>query len=160
VLGELLQRDFKVRLLVHRTPPEAHGARIDIIHGDVHAPAVIDALLRGADCVVATLSSAQAAIPDVSSTAIGHLVPTMRALGIERIVSTTGSAARQDQEVGSEHPWLTARRTMLMRHMPDLILDGLASSGCARVRRQTHRSRHRSSSSWRADAPRTVKATC
>lgn len=63
VLGEFLQRDFEVRLLVHRTPPEAHDASIDIIHGDVHTPAVIDTLLRGADCVVATLSSAQAAVP-------------------------------------------------------------------------------------------------
>jgi hypothetical protein len=91
--------------------------------------------MDGADIVVSTLGSADASHPDVSSTAIGHVITAMRARSIKRILSVTGSAARLDREIGSEHPWLAARRSLLMRHMAGLILDGeehmrrLVSSG-------------------------------
>lgn len=91
--------------------------------------------MDGADVVVLTLGSADVAHPDVSSTAIGHVIAAMRVHALARVVSVTGSAARLDREIGSEHPWLVWRRSMLMRHMADLILDGeehmrrLVSSG-------------------------------
>jgi hypothetical protein len=74
--------------------------------------------------VLSALGSADAPVADVCSAAIGNLIPVMSERNIGRIVSVTGSAARADREIGSEHPHLAMRREALMRHMPDLILDG------------------------------------
>jgi putative NADH-flavin reductase len=134
VLGQLLNRGFDVRMLVHRREPRPLGD-VRIVRGDARDGQAIATLMDGADIVVSTLGSADASHPDVSSTAIGHVITAMRARSIKRILSVTGSAARLDREIGSEHPWLAARRSLLMRHMAGLILDGeehmrrLVSSG-------------------------------
>jgi putative NADH-flavin reductase len=121
-------------MLVHRREPQ-HLGEVLSIRGDARDGQAVAALIDGADVVISTLGSADAAHPDVSSAAIRHVIRAMETRAIKRIVSVTGSAARLDSEIGCEHPWLAARRSMLMRHMADLILDGeehmrrLASSG-------------------------------
>lgn len=135
VVRGLLDEGHQVRALVHRHTPGLTHRDLVIVHGDVHDDGAVRTLVEGASAVVSTLGSAQSPVPDICSAAIRNLIPAMRTANIARIVVTTGSAAREDREVGREHPNLLARRNMLMVHMADLILDGeeqlrlLAASG-------------------------------
>jgi putative NADH-flavin reductase len=123
VLDHLLAGGNTVRALVHRNGLAA-GSRIVSMRGDVHEVASLAKLLDGATMVVSTLGAAGSPTADVCSAAVRNLVPLMTSRGITRIVTTTGSAARLDAEIGREHRWLAARRAALMRHMAPLILDG------------------------------------
>jgi uncharacterized protein YbjT (DUF2867 family) len=124
VVANLILQKIQVRALVHRKALAAAETDYRPIYGDVHDPSAMRALLVGADAVISTLGSADAPVADVSSSAIRNLIPEMHALGITRIVSVTGSAARDDSEAGREHPHMAERRAALMQHMPGLILDG------------------------------------
>ena len=126
VVKSLLAEGHWIRALVHRRPVNIDHSRLVLIHGDVHDPASLLQLLTGVDVVVSTLGSAEADVPDVCTAAAANLVLTMPQLGLSRLVATTGSAAREDREVGVEHPHLFARRSVLMPQMSDLILDGEA----------------------------------
>lgn len=124
VASELQARGMTLRMLVRSPQKLVAKDGMAVIEGDVHDIRAVARTLEGAAMVVSTLGSAGEAKADVSSTAIANLIPAMTALSLVRIVSITGSAARLDREIGSEHPRLTARREMLMRHMAPLILDG------------------------------------
>ncbi|MDB5580128.1 MAG: putative NADH-flavin reductase [Bradyrhizobium sp.] len=104
VVRGLLERNCSIRALSHRGPVDGADPRVTVVHGDVHDPAAMASLLNGVELVVSTLGNASALVPDICSTAIRHLMPVMQARSIHRIVSTTGSAARLDQEAGANIP--------------------------------------------------------
>ncbi|WP_410469815.1 NAD(P)-dependent oxidoreductase [Bradyrhizobium sp. 33ap4] len=137
VVQSLLVEGHWIRALVHRRPVNTNCSRLVLIHGDAHDPVSLLQLLTGADVVVSTLGSAEAEVADVCTAAAVNLVLTMPQLRLSRLVATTGSATREDREIGVEHPHLLARRAALMPQMSDLILDGeaqmraLASSNLA-----------------------------
>jgi len=126
IVESLLLHGYQIRALAHRQPLSCSQPNLTVVAGDVRDPAIVQELLQGATAVVSSLGSAQAAVPNICSTAATHLIPAMRARGIERVIATTGSAAREDREIGSEPPHLLARRGALMAHMSGLILDGEA----------------------------------
>jgi len=126
VLERLLNAGCSVRALCHRNALAIADPGIELVHGDARDPSTYATLLDGAELVVSTLGNASAPVPDVCSGAIACLVTAMRERGLQRIVSTTGSAARLDREIGHEHRWLASRRAALMRHMAPLILDAEA----------------------------------
>lgn len=123
VVSRLASRNCSIRALIHRNDVASRSLDFTVVRGDVHDCESLAGLLKGVDVVVSTLGNAGAPTPDVCSTAVANLIPLMHTNGIDRIVSTTGSAARLDTEEGNEHRWLLMRRSMLMRHMPDMILD-------------------------------------
>lgn len=122
LLPRLLAAGCEVSALVHRSSVSTSPS-IRLVSGDVHDRGALERLVEDADVIVSTLGSAGAPIPDVSSAAVGNLLPLMNERKIDRIVTTTGSAARLDSEIGREHSWLAVRREMLMAHMSPLILD-------------------------------------
>lgn len=126
VLAALRARNCDVRALAHRSAIGGSDRQVTIVRGDVHDRGDLARLLDGADMVVSTLGSANESVPDICSTAIANIVPLMSARKMTRIVSTTGSAARLDSEIGNEQQWLSVRRSALMRHMAPLILDAEA----------------------------------
>jgi putative NADH-flavin reductase len=126
VLAGLLTRQLAVRMLVRSSNASSPRDSVAVIRGDVHNRDAIEAVISGSDMVLSALGSAGEPIADASSTAVTNLVPFMKARGLSRIVSVTGSAARLDSEIGSEHRWLAARRQMLMTRMAPLVLDGEA----------------------------------
>lgn len=137
VVGKLLEGGHQVRALVHRHALDCSHPDLATIAGDVHDADSIRVLVSGSSFIISLVGSAQSAVPDVCSAAMKNLIPAMHQSKVDRIVATTGSAAREDREIGSEHSFLLARRNALMAHMADLILDGeeqlrlLASSGLA-----------------------------
>lgn len=134
VVARLLASGCQVRALVHNGTIAADGD-LTIVKGDVHDPASLSTLLNEADAVVSTLGNQGAPVANICATAMANLTPLMTERRIRRIVSTTGSAARLDAEIGVEHPWLASRRAALMRHMGPFIRDAeshirmLAASG-------------------------------
>ena len=123
VINRLVDRGYAVRALVHRSTLQIAPGKVETVGGDVYDPASLAKLLDGAGVVVSTLGSAAAPVPDVCTAAVRNLIPLMAGRGIERLVSTTGSAARLDSEKGHEHRWLAVRREMLIKHMAPMILD-------------------------------------
>ncbi|WP_259669568.1 MULTISPECIES: NAD(P)-dependent oxidoreductase [unclassified Rhizobium] len=134
IVANLIRQKMQVRALVHSHGLAAAESDYTAVYGDAHDPSAIRALLTGADAVISTLGSAGAQIADVTSAAVRNLIPEMTALEITRIVSVTGSAVRDDIEVGREHPHMAERRAALMQHIPGLVLDG---EGHLRLLRQS-----------------------
>ncbi len=134
---KLLEDGHTVKALVHRQALDGSHPNLATMVGDVHDADAVAALVEGASAIISLVGNAQSAVPDVCSAAMKNLVPAMRASNVRRIVATTGSAAREDREIGNEHPFLLTRRSALMAHMADLVLDGeallrlLAGSGLA-----------------------------
>jgi putative NADH-flavin reductase len=126
VVQSLLANGLRVKALVHRHPLELNDSGLVAVPGSVHDLESIRLVLEGSDAVASTLGSADAKIADVCTMASRHLVKVMREFHLTRIVATTGSAARLDFEIGSEHPYLISRRNSLMPFMSGLILDGEA----------------------------------
>ncbi|TCR67898.1 NAD(P)H-binding protein [Rhizobium sp. BK376] len=124
VYDRLRARGCHIRVLAHKSRIAGDAPHVTQVHGDVHDPAIVAELLDGASMVVSTLGAAGSPTMDVCSAAMRNLIPVMTERSITRIVTTTGSAARLDLEVGQKDGWQAARRAMLMRHMAPLILDG------------------------------------
>jgi putative NADH-flavin reductase len=124
VVAELLRRGTNVRALVHRNNPFDWQERLTTVAGDVHDARVVASAIVGVDTVIATLGSADAPVKDVSSAAMRHLIPSILSRGIRRIISVTGSGARDYVDIGNEHPFLRARREWMMRQNPELLIDG------------------------------------
>ncbi len=124
VVAELLHQGHAAVAFVHSNNPFDARSGLRIVQVDVHDQvAVVDAI-AGSRGVIATLASAAASVKDVASAGTHNIVLGMAAHGIVRIVSTTGSAARDDLEIGTEHPHLLARRTAMLSFNPELLLDG------------------------------------
>lgn len=124
VVTELLNLGHAVVAFVHSNNPFEAQSGLHIVRGDIHDQmAVLDAL-AGSRGVIATLGSAAAPVKDVASAGTRNIVAGMAAHGIARVVSTTGSAARDDLEIGAEHPHLLARRGAMLSFNPELLLDG------------------------------------
>lgn len=124
VLDLLCAQGCQIRALIHRSRISGPTVQVTQVHGDVHDPAAVAELLDGASMVVSTLGAAGLPTMDVCSAAMRNLMPVMTERSIMRIVTTTGSAAQLDSEVGQKNGWQATRRAMLMRHMAPLILDG------------------------------------
>ena len=122
VVNLLTQRNLPIRALVHRSDLQSNRG-VTCIPGGARDPRSLAELLDGATCVVSTLGNLGSPVPDVCASATSNLIPLMIARRIKRIISTTGSAARLDSEIGHEAEPLLARRTMLMKHVAPFILD-------------------------------------
>ena len=124
VVAELLQQGHAVVAFVHSNNPFDARLGLRIVYGDVHDRVAVSDALAGNRGVIATLGSAAADVKDVSSAGTRNIAAGMTEHAIARIVSITGSAARDDPEAGAEHPHLLARRTTMLGFNPELLLDG------------------------------------
>jgi len=89
----LLARGYNVRAFVHSNNPFQTNANLEAITGDVHSEPDIVKAVDGVDAVVSVLGSWHTKTKDIQVSAMQHLIPTMQAAGIQRIVSLTGSGA-------------------------------------------------------------------
>lgn len=112
-VGELLERGFGVRALVHRTP--VGDARVASVAGSVTDFAAVREALRGAEIVVqmATTKEDPETFFDVSVKGTWHILEACRQEGVEQFLLLGGDAAlgiwfyEQPEPIGESHP-LTA----------------------------------------------------
>ncbi len=124
VVEGLLARGDHVRAFVHLRDDLPRHGHLEVHRGDVHEITDVAKAVSGVDVVVSCLGSMGAPIPDVSSVAITHLIPAMKAACISRIISVTGSGAYDEGEETSPHPFLRARHDAVKARMPQLLADG------------------------------------
>jgi len=93
VVPLLLSEGHKVRAFVHNHNPFESAPNLEVIRGDVHKPDDMAKAIKGMDAVIGTLGSWGTATKDIQVSAMQNLIPAMRAAGIKRIVSLTGSGA-------------------------------------------------------------------
>lgn len=124
IVEGLLTRGHHVRAFIHTNNVLAKRAHLEILRGDIHDENRVSESVDGVDVVLASLGSWGSPVQDIASCGMTHLVPAMKIRKIRRIVSVTGSAAYDEGEADSPHPYLHQRHEGMLRGAPGLLLDG------------------------------------
>ncbi|MGC1176870.1 MAG: NAD(P)H-binding protein [Candidatus Saccharimonadales bacterium] len=93
VVEELLARKHQPTVFVHRHNPFEGNVAVTVVRGDIHVADDVCQALEGSDAVISTLGSWGTKQKDVVSGGMAVIIPTMRKLGLRRIVSLTGADA-------------------------------------------------------------------
>lgn len=94
VVQRLLTAGYRVIGFVHAdrdTPTHPH---LRIVEGDVHTLRDIEEALKGSDMVISALGSWGTPSKDIQRVAMAHIIPSMKAQGIRRMISVTGAESR------------------------------------------------------------------
>lgn len=105
VVAGALADGYVVRAFVHRRPLSIHHRNLTSAKGDINDPKSAAAAITGSEAVLSCLSSWGSPKKDVLSTAMAAIIPAMQEAGVQRIVSLTGSDARDV----TDHPALINR---------------------------------------------------
>lgn len=93
VVTELLKRGHSVTAFVHGKSQLLAQPRLRLFQGDIYDESSVSEALAKSDAVVSALGSWGTKRKDVLSAAMKTIAPIAEALGIERVVSLTGSDA-------------------------------------------------------------------
>lgn len=122
VVAEALIRGHTVHAAVHQANPLPVHPRLQIRSVDVHRLGTIQAALGGAGPVISCLGSAAANPPDIQTAGARNLLTAMKAPGLPRLVSVTGSGARMPGErLTGNHE---IKRQQMLNGAPCLLADG------------------------------------
>lgn len=99
VVQKLVADGHSVRAFVRSASPSAN-ANIEVFEGDVHNAKQVAAAIKDTDAVVSALGSWGTSSKDILTSAMQAIIPAMQENGVQRIVSLTGSGARDS----SDHP--------------------------------------------------------
>lgn len=94
VVAEALRRGHHVRAFVHSQTDLDDDPDLSVFQGDVHDQAAVTDAVNGSQAVISTLGSWGTASKDIVSSGMRCIIPAMQQTGIERIVSLTGTDAR------------------------------------------------------------------
>lgn len=94
VVSEALQRGYKVVAFCHSVPRFEEQPGLRIVRGDIHDAAAVAQALHGSHYIISALGSWHSKRKDVLSSGMHTVIPAMEKAGIQRIVSLTGSEAR------------------------------------------------------------------
>lgn len=98
VVDKLLRDGHYVRAFVHSNSHLRNHKRLQVISGDIHDKAAVSKAIEGADAVISALGSWGTPSKDIVSTGTKNIIPAMKKHKIRRIVSLTGSGAKDDGE--------------------------------------------------------------
>lgn len=94
VVSEALLRGYFVTAFVHHHANLDEHPNLHIVQGDIHNRADIDAAITDSQAVISALGSWHTKEKDILSKATTHIVPAMKAAGVDRIITLTGADAR------------------------------------------------------------------
>lgn len=94
VVQKLLKDGHNVRAFVHSNTLTNSHKNLEVIEGDVHDATHVRSAVGGTDAVMSALGSWGTTSKDILTAAMRTIVPAMQETGISRIVSLTGSGAR------------------------------------------------------------------
>lgn len=92
VVEELVSRGYEVTVFVHEHNP--FGGDVRAVKGDIHAAADVAKAVQGSDMVVSALGSWGTKHKDIVSAGTRNIIAAMERQGIKRLVTLTGSEAR------------------------------------------------------------------
>lgn len=94
VVGMLLARGHEVVAFVHRTHTFTASRQLTIYQGDIYNAADVDRAVAGSNAIIGALGSWGSPKKDVQTTAAAHIIASMNAHDIRRVISLTGAEAR------------------------------------------------------------------
>jgi uncharacterized protein len=98
VVRKLLADGHKVRAFVHSKDPFNQHHRLEVIHGDIQNHDDVRYALEKTDGVISTLGSWHTKDKNILSSGMKTIIPGMETSGINRIVTLTGSDARDKSD--------------------------------------------------------------
>lgn len=93
VVAEAIARGHTVRAFIHHTNTLTDDPHLTIIQGDIHDKQAVANAIYGSQGIISTLGSWGTPSKDIVSTGIRNIIAAMTSMGIDRIVSITGSDA-------------------------------------------------------------------
>ena len=119
-----LERGYQVVAVVHKNNPFSEAAGLRVLTADIYDRASVNTALQGSDVVISTLGSWHTPEQNVLSSAMAILIPAMKSLGIQRIITVTGAAALWS---GDQPKWFNKiDHLMLGLIAPKVLRDGEA----------------------------------
>lgn len=112
VVQKLVADGHSVRAFTRSAPLSAHD-NVEIFEGDVHNPKQVAAAIKDVDVVVSTLGSWGTPSKDILTSAMRAIIPAMQKNNVRRVVSLTGSGARDI----ADHPSIADRCNRLAIRM-------------------------------------------
>lgn len=98
IVKRLLADGHTVRAFVHSNSTLKEHKNLEIVQGDVHDAGQVSAALEGYEIVISALGSWGTASKDILSSAMLSIIPVMQRKSMKRIISLTGSGARDSQD--------------------------------------------------------------
>lgn len=122
VVAELIGREYSVVAFVHGKNAFVETPQLRVVQGDIYNPQDVSRALEGSTAVISTLGSWGTPMKNILTVGMTHILPAMKAQGIETIISLTGADARaKGDELGLIH---RATRPFLMAMVGKIIADG------------------------------------
>lgn len=94
VVSHALARGYRVRAFCRSEPTFPTHPNLEIERGDIHDTGAVTRAVQGSDAVISCLGSWHTKSKDIVSSGMNMIIPAMHAAHIRRIISLTGSEAR------------------------------------------------------------------
>lgn len=94
IVNKLLAMDHSVVAFVHSDSYSENHQNLTVIQGDIHDAEGVNKAMVGCDAVASALGSWNTATKDIQVEGMKNIIPAMKQNNIDRIVSLTGSGAR------------------------------------------------------------------
>lgn len=94
IVNKLLAMDHSVVAFVHSDSYSENHQNLTVIKGDIHDAEGVNKAMVGCDAVASALGSWNTATKDIQVEGMKNIIPAMKQNNIDRIVSLTGSGAR------------------------------------------------------------------
>lgn len=94
IVNKILAMDHSVVAFVHSDSYSENHQNLTVIKGDIHDAEGVNKAMVGCDAVASALGSWNTATKDIQVEGMKNIIPAMKQNNIDRIVSLTGSGAR------------------------------------------------------------------
>jgi len=94
VLAGALEKGYRVVAFTHSKNLEINHPNLVTVQGDIYNNQSVTEAIKGSDVVISTLGSWGTPKKDILSSAMANIVPAMESMGIKRVISLTGAAAK------------------------------------------------------------------
>ena len=98
IVTKLLDDGHSVTAFVHSDDYSEKHQNLTVIKGDIHDTKAVHEAIVGCDAVVSALGSWNTATKDIQVEGMKNIIPAMKTNNIDRIISLTGSGARDSTD--------------------------------------------------------------
>ncbi len=121
VVADALKRNLSVNAFIHGDNPFTPNDKLQIFQGDIYNGKDVASSLVGSDAVISTLGSWGTPNKDILSAGMRNIIPAMQSVGIDRIISLTGSGCESSSDSFSFTQFFS--RLPLMLVAPKILKD-------------------------------------
>lgn len=122
VVLKALENDYSVNAFVHGSSSFKPSEKLNVIQGDIYSYSDVEKALSGSNAVISALGSWGTPKKDILTSGMTNIIPAMKKLGINRIITLTGAEARsKGDNIGIIHRLMHLFLSIFARK---ILLDG------------------------------------